>query len=281
MVLPKLPLGALVDALVQWATINLAGLFNIITIIIDYLVGNLRDALLYPPSMVVIALTMALVWFIAGRKIAIGTGIGLLLIDNLGLWRHSMETLALVLSATLITLLIALPLGVLTARSDFAHKMIMPVLDFMQTMPPFVYLIPAVFFFNIGNVPGLIATIIFAMPPAIRLTGLGIRQVPEDLVEAATAFGSTPGQKLFKVQLPLAMPTIMAGVNQCIMLSLSMVVIAAMIGAGGLGYVVLSGIMRLDIAMGFEGGLAIVIIAIILDRITQSLTNKRKAVVQS
>ena len=275
--LPKIPLGSWVEAMVGWATVNLAGLFYIINVTVEFVVQNLKHGLMYFPPLVVIALAMALVWFIANRKIAIGTGLGLLLIDNMGLWKHSMDTLALVLSATLLALIIAVPIGIMTARHDQIHRVVMPVLDFMQTMPAFVYLIPAVFFFYIGIVPGLIATIIFAMPPAIRLTGLGIRQVPVELVEAAEAFGSTPGQKLFKVQLPIAMPTIMAGVNQCIMLSLSMVVIAAMIGAGGLGMIVLSGLSRLDIASGFEGGLAIVIIAIILDRITQSLTDKRKA----
>lgn len=277
MTLPKLPIGEVVNVIVEWATRELASFFDIITIVIDTLVSGLKNGLLMVPPILLVVIAMALVWFIANRKVAIGTAIGLLLAYNLNLWPPFIETLSLVLSATLLALIVGLPLGILTASSDLFHKIMMPVLDFMQTMPPFVYLIPAVFFFGIGNVPGLIATVVFAMPPAIRLTGLGIRQVPEELVEAAEAFGSTPGQKLFKVQLPLAMPTIMAGVNQVIMLSLSMVVIAAMIGAGGLGAVVLRGIQRLNIAMGFEGGLAIVITAIILDRITQSLTEKRKA----
>lgn len=277
MELPKIPIGSWVDAIVEWARVELGSFFDVITSIIDFLISGFRDAMLFLPPIVLILILMALVWFIANRKVAIGTALGFLLAYDLQLWEPSIETLALVLSSTIFALLVGLPLGILTARSDVIHKIVMPLLDFMQTMPPFVYLIPAVFFFGIGNVPGLIATVIFAMPPAIRLTGLGIRQVPEELVEAADAFGSTPGQKLFKVQLPLALPTIMAGVNQVIMLSLSMVVIAAMIGAGGLGAVVLRGIQRLDIAMGFEGGLAIVITAIVLDRITQSLTEKRKA----
>jgi len=275
--IPKIPVGNWVDSIVDWARVTLEPLFKIVTGIIEFLVSGFRDILLSLPPIVLILLVMALVWYVANRKVAIGTAIGLLLAYDLQLWEPFIETLALVLSATILALIVGLPLGILTARSNLAHKIIMPLLDFMQTMPPFVYLIPAVFFFGIGNVPGLIATVVFAMPPAIRLTGLGIRQVPEELVEAADAFGSTPGQKLFKVQLPLALPTIMAGVNQVIMLSLSMVVIAAMIGAGGLGAVVLRGIQRLDIAMGFEGGLAIVITAIVLDRITQSLTEKRKA----
>lgn len=274
---PKIPVGSWVDSLVDWARVALEPLFNVITIVIDSLVSGLRDGLLFVPPILLILIVMILVWFIANRKVAIGTAVGLLLAYNLKLWEPSIETLSLVISSTILALIIGLPLGILTARSEIIHKITMPVLDFMQTMPPFVYLIPAVFFFGIGNVPGLIATVIFAMPPAIRLTGLGIRQVPQELIEAADAFGSTSGQKLIKVQLPLALPTIMAGINQVIMLSLSMVVIAAMIGAGGLGAVVLRGIQRLDIAMGFEGGLAIVITAIILDRITQSITEKRKA----
>lgn len=275
--LPKIPIGSWVNYIVEWARVQLDSTFDVITDVIEFLVSGFKDAMLFPPPIVLILIIMTLVWFITNRKVAIGTAIGFLLAYNLQLWGPTIETLALVLSSTLFALMIGLPLGILIARSDLIHKIVMPILDFMQTMPPFVYLIPAVFFFGIGNVPGLIATVIFAMPPAIRLTGLGIRQVPEELVEAADAFGSTPGQKLFKVQLPLAMPTIMAGVNQVIMLSLSMVVIAAMIGAGGLGAVVLRGIQRLDIAMGFEGGLAIVIVAIVLDRITQNLTSKRKA----
>ncbi|WP_423219800.1 ABC transporter permease [Desulfofundulus australicus] len=187
-----------------------------------------------------------------------------------------METLVLVICATLLALLLGLPVGILTAWSNLVHRVTMPILDFMQTMPPFVYLVPAVILLGIGRVPALLATVIFAMPPVIRLTGLGIRQVPVDFLEVAEAFGSTRAQKLLKVQLPLALPTIMAGINQCIMLSLSMVVIAAMIGAGGLGGEVLRGLQRLDIPRGFEGGLAIVILAIILDRVTQALGQKDK-----
>jgi glycine betaine/proline transport system permease protein len=172
-------------------------------------------------------------------------------------------------------LLIGIPLGIIAAKNRSLFNVIKPALDFMQTMPSFVYLIPAVIFFGLGNVPGLVATVVFAMPPTIRLTTLGIRQVPVELIEVADAFGSTPVQKLFKVELPVALPTIMAGVNQCIMLSLSMVVIAAMIGARGLGYQVLVGIQRVDIGQGFEAGLAIVIIAIVLDRLTQSLTPRK------
>jgi len=274
--LPKLPIGLWVELIVDWAQVNLDALFDVITLILRVLVTGIETVFLAVHPLIIIALVFILFWFIANRKIAIGTAIGLYLIYNMQLWKPSIETLALVLAAAALALLLGIPLGILTARSNLAHKMIMPLLDFMQTMPAFVYLIPAVLFFGLGQVPGLLATVVFAMPPTIRLTGLGIRQVPVQLVEASDAFGSTEWQKLIKVQIPLALPTIMAGVNQCIMLSLSMVVIAAMIGAGGLGNEVLAGISRLDIAKGFEGGLAIVIMAIILDRVTQSFSEKHK-----
>ena len=183
----------------------------------------------------------------------------------------TIESLALVLSATLFALIIGIPVGIAAARSETVHNITRPILDFMQTMPAFVYLIPAVIFFGLGKVPGAMATLIFAMPPAVRLTSLGIRQVPSEVVEAAEAFGATPRQMLFKAQLPIAMITILAGVNQTIMLALSMVVIGGMIGAGGLGEVVLSGITQLKLGLGFEGGIAVVILAIYLDRVTQAL----------
>ncbi|MCG8401915.1 MAG: proline/glycine betaine ABC transporter permease [Firmicutes bacterium] len=274
--IPKIPIGEWVDWLVEWATQNLGPLFDIIVVIIEFLVENFTAALLAIPPLILILLFLPFAWYIANWRVAAGTAAGLFLIYNLNIWEPSMQTLSMVISATILALIIGIPMGIWTARSNTVHRITMPVLDFMQTMPPFVYLIPAVFFFGIGTVPGLIATVVFAMPPAIRLTGLGIRQVPVELVEAAEAFGSTQMQKLFKVQLPVAMPTIMAGVNQCIMLSLSMVVIAAMIGVSGLGKEVLRGIQRLDVPTGFEGGLAIVIIAMILDRITQNLGQKKK-----
>ena len=230
-------------------------------------------------SAVFVVLAAVLIWFVCRRdtKIAVGSALGLLLVWDLHLWDLAMETLALVIASTLLALLIGIPTGILAARSETVNRALKPALDLMQTMPAFVYLIPAVIFFGLGNVPGMIATVVFAMPPVIRLTALGILQVPRDLIELAEAFGTTERQKLIKVQLPLAMPTIMAGVNQCIMMALSMVVIAAMIGARGLGYKVLEGIQRLDIGTGFEAGLAIVILAIILDRVTQSLAAERRA----
>jgi glycine betaine/proline transport system permease protein len=192
------------------------------------------------------------------------------LVYGMGLWNEMVSTLALVLAASLIALLFGIPLGIAMARSDLVKTITRPVLDLMQTMPSFVYLIPAAMFFGLGQVPGTIATVIFSMPPAVRLTDLGIRTVDAEHVEAGLAFGCTRRQLLYKVQLPLALPSIMAGVNQTIMLALSMVVIASMIGAGGLGSTVLTGIQRLDVGQGFQGGIAVVILAVILDRITQS-----------
>jgi glycine betaine/proline transport system permease protein len=192
----------------------------------------------------------------------------------MGVWDQMIITLSLVTTAVVFCILIGLPLGIVSSRSDLFYTIIRPVLDIMQTTPPFVYLVPAVMLFSIGNVPGLVATIIFAMPPVIRLTNLGIRQVPGDLVEAAVAFGSTRRDILWKVQLPLALPTVMAGINQTIMLSLSMVVIAAIIGAGGLGLEVYAGLERLNIGQAFVGGIGIVLLAMVLDRITQGLGEK-------
>lgn len=186
-----------------------------------------------------------------------------------------MQTLALILSAVLIALLIGIPIGIWSAKSDRVENFVRPILDFMQTLPAFVYLIPAVLFFGLGTVPGVLSTLIFSLPPVVRLTNLGIRQVPEEIREAAQSFGANSWQLLFKAEFPVAMPTIMAGVNQTIMMALSMVVIAGMIGAGGLGDLVLQGISRLDIALGFEAGISIVILAIYLDRVTQAGMKKQ------
>lgn len=191
------------------------------------------------------------------------------------LWEETMQTLALVLSSTSMALLIGIPLGIWTGKSERCNRVIRPVLDCMQTMPAFVYLIPAVLFFGLGTVPGAFATIIFAMPPVVRLTGLGIQQVPGNVVEAARSFEATPLQLLLKVQLPLALPTILTGINQTIMMALSMVVVSAMISSGGLGEIVLKGITQMKIGLGFEGGIAIVILAIILDRITQGIAPRK------
>ena len=194
------------------------------------------------PFYVTIALLAILAWYKSGKGVSIFTILGLLLIWGMGFWNETMQTLALVLSSTIIALIMGLPLGIWSANSKRCDKILHPILDLMQTMPAFVYLIPAVLFFGLGTVPGAFATIIFAMPPVVRLTSLGIKQVPKNVVEASRSFGATPMQLLFKVQLPLALPTIMTGINQTILMSLSMVVIAAMIAAGGLGEIVLKGI---------------------------------------
>ncbi|HKM41373.1 MAG TPA: proline/glycine betaine ABC transporter permease [Methanocorpusculum sp.] len=276
MELPKLPVGDVVEVIVKWIGTYFKGLLDAISDGLQFIVSGFEDILLVIPAPVLILIISVLVWFVTRHdiKMTVLTALGLLLIWDLGLWELSMLTLVLVIISTIIALVLSIPLGIAAARSNTVNAVIKPFLDFMQTMPSFVYLIPAVIFFGLGSVPGIIATVIFAMPPALRLTNLGIRQVPVELIEVADAFGCTSRQKLFKVQLPVALPTIMTGVNQCIMLALSMTVIASMIGAGGLGYQVLVGIQRVDIGMGFEAGLAIVILAIILDRITQNLVPK-------
>ncbi|HUT27684.1 MAG TPA: proline/glycine betaine ABC transporter permease [Methanomassiliicoccales archaeon] len=222
-------------------------------------------------------LVIGIIALLLTRKIllSISIGLALLIIWNMGLWDLSMLTLTLVIVSALISFLFGIPLGIIAAKNDRLNSFMRVILDFMQTMPSFVYLIPVVILFRLGNVPGIIATVIFAIPPVVRFTDLGIREVAKELREVADSFGTTWTQKLFKVELPMAKPTIMAGINQCIMLSLSMVVIASMIGAAGLGRNVLIAIQRVDVALGFEAGLAVVIIAIILDRITQGMGSKR------
>lgn len=267
----RIPIDQWADAFIGFLRVNYRDFFRSIGGVIDGFVSAFEGLLMFIPVFIIIAIVVAVAWRLSGRGVAIFALVGFLLLLSMNLWDQTARTLALVLTSTVIALIIGIPLGILAARNDRAESIIRPILDFMQTMPIFVYLLPAVFFFGIGVVPAVIATVVFAMPPAIRLTNLGIRQVPQEMVEASVAFGSTPMQMLTKVQLPLALPSIMAGVNQCIMLSLSMAVIAAMIGAGGLGGVVYRAITRLEIGSGFEGGLAVVIIAIILDRITQSI----------
>lgn len=217
------------------------------------------------------------VWLLAkNKKLSVLVVISMLLILGLDLWSDAMNTLALVLIGTFISLIIGIPIGILASISDRFEKILRPILDLMQTLPSFVYLIPAVMFFGLGNVAALVAIMIFSMPPAIRLTNLGIRQVPKDKIEASKSFGATNMQILVGVQLPLAIKTIMAGVNQCIMMALSMSVIAAMIGAGGLGKGVLKSMQTVDIGMGIEGGLCIVVLAVILDRMTEQMTKKQQ-----
>lgn len=277
MSIPKIPLAEWIEWLEDWLKLNFDPFFKLVRSVIGGMVEGFEFVLLGIPSIALILIFAALATYIGKWRIGLFTLVGLFIIDNLGLWDKTMQTLALVLTATIISIVIGVPIGILIARSNRLQKIVTPILDFMQTMPAFVYLLPAVTFFSLGVVPGVISSIIFAIPPTIRLTNLGIRQVPSELVEAADAFGSTASQKLIKLQLPLAMPTIMAGINQTIMLSLSMVVISSMIGAQGVGADVYRAVTQNKTGIGFEAGLAIVILAIILDRIAQNiLKNKKK-----
>ncbi|WP_409176795.1 ABC transporter permease [Brevibacillus fortis] len=273
---PKLPIGEWMEGFVEVLGQYKGVLFDPVSIVISTMVTYCSTVLAEIPSLILILLLGAAAWVFAGRASMVFTVIGLSLIHNLGYWDETIETLGLVLTATMISIAIGIPVGILCARHDTFRNLVTPVLDLMQTMPAFVYLIPAIFFFGLGEVPGVIASVIFALPPIVRLTNLGIRQVPAEMEEAADAFGATGWQKLVKVQLPYAKSTILAGVNQCIMLALSMVVIAAMIGAKGLGADVYRAVSQVDIGRGFEAGLSIVIIAIVLDRLTQYAGKKER-----
>lgn len=266
----ELPIGDYVSDGVDFMLDNFQGLFDGISAGIEFVSGTITDLLHAAPIWAVFVVLGGLALWRVGWRFALFTLAALYVVLGMQLWEQTMDTLGLVLSATIVALGIGLPSGVAMAKSDWVAAVLRPVLDFMQTLPAFVYLIPAAMFFGLGEVPGTIATVIFSMPPAVRLMNLGVRHVPTENVEAGRAFGCNGPQLLFKVELPLAMPSIMAGVNQTIMLGLSMVVIASMIGAGGLGNTVLTGIQRLDVGLGFEGGLGVVILAIILDRLTQS-----------
>lgn len=272
--LPKLPLDEWVESFVDFLTSYFSVFFDSITTGIEWINEGLVSLLQIGPPIVLIIVIALIAWWVVNWKIALFSLIGLGLVDNLGYWPETIETITLIIMSVLISFIIGVPLGIWMSQKHTVQSIITPILDFMQTMPAFVYLIPAVVFFGLGVVPGVIATIIFSMPPTVRLTNLGIRQVDEELVEASNAFGSTAGQRLTKVQIPLAMPTIMAGVNQTIMLSLSMVVIASLVGAPGLGTIVYRAVTQVNIGMGFEGGIALVILAMILDRITQGANSK-------
>jgi len=275
--IPKLPLGDWIETLERWLEDHLDPLFDAIRFIIGSMTDAFYAGLAAVPAIVIMILISLIAWKVVNLRLALFAFAGLALIHNLGLWQPSMQSLALVLTASLLSIALGIPIGIACARSNALQHSVMPLLDFMQTMPAFVYLLPAVSFFSLGVVPGVIASVIFAIPPTIRLTNLGIRQVPQDLVEAADAFGSTPLQKLVKLQMPIALPTIMAGINQTIMLSLSMVVIASMIGAQGVGAYVYRAVTQAKTGVGFEAGIAIVIIAILLDRLTQGAVKRKKS----
>ncbi len=260
----------------EWLLPVFGDFFDAISDSLSVLLEGFTDFLIWLPPELITIFFILLAWWIKGKGLAIFTFIGLLYIGSVDIWDASMQTLAVVLNATIFSIIIGIPLGILSAKSNKADRIIRPILDFMQTLPSFVYLIPIILLFGIGGVPAVIATFVFATPPAVRFTNLGIRQVPVEVVEAARAFGSTSWQTLTKVQIPLAMPTIIAGINQTIMLALSMAVIAAMIGSPGLGSIVYGGITRVNVGLGLVGGLGIVILAIILDRLTEGLGSRNK-----
>lgn len=273
-----IPVADWVTNATEWLTETFSGLFSVIQSAGQTMMEGMTGFLLIFPPFVMILLLAVSAYFVSGRKwgLPLFTVLGLLFIYNQGLWENLMNTVTLVIISSLVSIIIGIPLGILMAKSDNAQKVFTPILDFMQTMPGFVYLIPAVAFFGIGMVPGVFASVIFALPPTVRMTNLGIRQVPVELVEASDSFGGTEKQKLFKLELPLAKGTIFAGINQTIMLALSMVVIASMIGAPGLGQGVLSAVQRSQVGNGFVNGLALVILAIIMDRFTQNINQPNK-----
>jgi glycine betaine/proline transport system permease protein len=269
--LPKLPLGDAIEWFVRWLIKNLSVIFDFVSDVLSAVSGALSDGLLWVHPVILIIIFSIIIWLITNKLTAMLSAIGLALVWNMGLWPELVDTLVLVVVGVAIALVIGIPTGILMTRSRKLEGFMRPILDFMQTMPPFVYLIPAAMLFGIGVVPGLFATVIFAIPPPVRLTYLGITQVPLEMKEMSIAFGANDRQVLRKVELPLALPSIMAGVNQCIMLGISMVVIASMIGARGLGEVVLYSLSRLDLSLGFESGLAIVILAMVLDRMSRNV----------
>jgi glycine betaine/proline transport system permease protein len=263
----KIPIGPWGKVFFTWLQVNFRLFFDTLADVLTWVLDMLIAAGLWLPPLLVIALVAALAWYLQKSwKLALGVALGLLFILNQGLWKQTIETLVLVVAATSVSMAIGVPMGIWAAHNARVYRVLLPILDLMQTMPTFVYLIPVLIMFGLGVAPGLIVTVIFAAPAPIRLTHLGITSVPKSLLEAGEAFGATKRQLLWKVELPSALPTIMAGLTQCIMLSLSMVVIAALIGANGLGSPVVRGLNSLNIPLGIEAGLAIVVLAIILDR---------------
>lgn len=269
----RIPVGDWASAALDWFKVACKGFLDVVGFVMNWLVESLGDGLIAIPFLLLIAIFALIGWAVRSWRFALGSIVTFLLIVAMNQWENAMYTLSLVLIATLVAIAIAVPLGIWAARNDRVSAAIKPVLDFMQTMPAFVYLIPAVIFFTVGFAPGVFATIIFALPPGVRFTELGIRGVDGETVEAGYAFGATPGEILRGIQLPLAMPTIMAGINQVIMLSLSMAVLAGFVGARGLGMDVVSAVSTQRLALGIEAGLSVVIIAVYLDRVTAALGN--------
>lgn len=274
----RIPLDDWIEFLVKdFLVPNFRPAFRALQWPVDQVLSSMDTFLQAVPFLVFLIVAVALAWWAAGRGVAIFTALALIFIDLINVWPETMTTLAMIVTSVLFCTVVGVPIGIAMSRSDRLAAAIRPILDIMQTIPPFVYLVPIVMLFGVGKVPGVIATIVFALPPIIRLTNLGIRQVGAEMVEAGYAFGSTRRQVLLEIQIPLALRTIMAGLNQTLMLALSMVVIAALIGAGGLGLTVYTGLGRLDVGTAFLGGLGIVVLAIVLDRITQALAERRPA----
>ena len=269
--IPQIPIAKWVNGAISWVIGNFGGAFDVLNSAIEGVVNGLSFLLTLPPTLVMIAILAVIAFFLSGWRMALFAVLGLLLVVSLGLWDLTMTTLSLILVATTVCLAIGIPIGIVAAKSRRLEEISLPILDLMQTMPAFVYLVPFVFLLGLGAGPALLATVIFATPPAVRLTMLGIQQVPKETVEAAHAFGSTPMQTLFKVELPLSLSSIRAGVNQVIMLSLSMVVIAGLVGFEGLGKPVVEGLQQLNVGLAFEGGIGIVVLAIVLDRVTRGI----------
>ena len=279
--LPEVPIGDWLNSGVEWVEDHLQPVLDFFVMLVeDILYDNILDGLLWVPPLILAVVFALIAWALRGWKFGLVSLVGMLLIQAMptaDMWLESMRTLVLTLIAVAGALVIAIPLGILSAKNRAVSTVVRPVLDFMQTLPAFVYLLPALFFFGIGTTAGVACSFIFCAPPAVRLTELGIRQVDPEMVEAGHAFGATPRSILGRIQIPLAMPTIMAGINQVIMLALAMVVIAGLVGAQGLGTVVIEGINRLQLPKGFEGGLAVVILAIYLDRVTAGLGDRSAA----
>jgi glycine betaine/proline transport system permease protein len=263
----KIPVGKVAKAAFDWLNDNAGPLFDTISLVMEAMIAGILWLLQSPPPLVLVALFVALTWALQRSwKVCLGVALGFLFILNQGYWEETTESLTLILAACVVCMGVGVPIGIATAHRPRLYQAMVPVLDLMQTLPTFVYLIPAIVFFGLGMVPGLIATVIFVLPAPIRLTHLGVSTTPQALLEAATAFGATPRQRLWKVELPYAFPQIMAGLNQTIMLSLSMVVIAALVGANGLGVPVVRALNSVNTALGFESGFIIVVVAILLDR---------------
>jgi glycine betaine/proline transport system permease protein len=263
----KIPVGKAAKAVFDWMNDNLGGFFDAVSAGLEAMIDAILWLLQTPHPLIIIALFVVLTWFLQKNwKVCLGVVIGFLFILNQGYWEETTESLTLILSACVVCMGLGVPIGIAAAHRPKLYRAMVPVLDLMQTLPTFVYLIPAIVFFGLGMVPGLIATVIFVLPAPIRLTHLGVSSTPQALLEAATAFGATPRQRLWKVELPYAFPQIMAGLNQTIMLSLSMVVIAALVGANGLGVPVVRALNSVNTALGFESGFIIVVVAILLDR---------------